>query len=29
MMQSAQHWPAKNVPGSLNGARCRRVFVQR
>jgi hypothetical protein len=24
MMQSAQHWPAKNVPGSVNGAPCRR-----
>jgi SLOG family YspA-like protein len=29
MMQSAQHWPAKNVPGSVNGAPCRRAFVQR
>jgi hypothetical protein len=25
MMQSAQHWPAKNVPGSFDGARYRRV----
>jgi hypothetical protein len=29
MMQSAQHWPAKNVPGSFDGARYRRVLVQR
>jgi hypothetical protein len=27
MMQSAQHWPAKNVPGSFDGARYRRVLV--
>jgi hypothetical protein len=29
MVQSAQHWPAENVPGPLNGARGRRVLVQR
>jgi hypothetical protein len=29
MVQSAQHWPAENVSGPLNGARGRRVLVQR
>jgi hypothetical protein len=29
MMSSAQHWPANNVPGPLNGARCRCILVQR
>jgi hypothetical protein len=29
MMQSAQHWPAKNVPSSFDCARYRCVLVQR
>ena len=28
VMQSAQDWATKNVPGAIDGARDRRIFVQ-
>src|SRR5271168_1163365 len=29
VMQSAQGWATKNVPGAIDGARDRRIFLQR
>ena len=29
VMQSAQDWATKNVPGAIDGARDRRIFLQR
>jgi hypothetical protein len=28
VMQSAQGWATKNVPGAIDGARDRRIFLQ-
>jgi hypothetical protein len=28
VMQSAQDWATKNVPGAIDGARNRRIFLQ-